>query len=98
MNPTSMSTEAERCLEWLNLVLAIICVVLTVFLWSTSPRPLSGDSPVVIGAVFFTLFALPVLLLTSSMLLFTNRQLGMLGFGALLVSVVALSHSSIGCV
>ena len=95
MNPAKMSTQAERALEWVNLVLGTFCIGVTVFMWSTSPRPASDDSPLVVGSGLLTFVALPLLLVTSRMLLFTNRQRAAIGFAALFLSVIALSQSSV---
>lgn len=95
MNPARMSTEAERMLEWINLVLGTFCTGVFVFLWSTSPRPASGDFRGVIVAMWVASLALPFLFVTSGILLFTNRRRAALGFGALVLSVIALSQSSV---
>lgn len=95
MNPAKMSNEAERALEWINLALGTLCICVTVFMWITSPRPARGDSLIVSSFPFLMFVSLPLLLVTSAILLFTNRQRAALGFGALFLSAIALSQSSV---
>ena len=94
MNPARMSNESERALEWLNLVLATYCVGVAVFLWTTSPRPMRGDSTIVLACGSLLFVALPLLLVTSTILLFTNRRRAAIGFSAMLLSLIALSLST----
>ena len=95
MNFAKMSSEAERALEWINLALGTLCVCVTVFMWITSPRPARGDSLIVGSFPLLMFFSLPLLLVTSAMLLFTNRQRATIGFGALFLSAIALSQSRV---
>lgn len=86
-----MSAEADRVLEWINLALSTFCVFVAVAVWLVLR---TGRN---IGSPFFPLmagipFTIPFLVLTSTMLLFTNRRRAMIGWGATIVSIVAMGH------
>ena len=74
MNLAKLSHEAERALEWINLTLGTLCIGVTVFMWSTSPRPVYDALPIVRAFPLLMFIALPLLLVTSAIPLFTNRR------------------------
>jgi len=95
MNPAKMSTEAERVLEWMNLALGTYCLGFALLFWITSPRPAIGDAPIVAVLGMAEFAASAFLLVTSTILLFTNRRRAALAFFALPLSIIALSQSSV---
>jgi hypothetical protein len=90
-----MSVESERALERINLMLTTYCVVVSAFWWITSPRPASGDAPVALVCFAGLYAAFPFLVVTSGILLFSNRERAGWGFAASLFTIVAGSLSSI---
>ena len=94
MNPVKMSAEAERALEGVNLAFGACSLGAALLQWITSPQEIGKESPLVIGAYLLSWIALPLLVVTSSVLLFTHPRRAALGFGAFLFSIAVLSQCS----
>lgn len=95
MNFSNLSPEAQWVLEWMNLALGAFCAAVGVFCGTTSPRPWP-DSPMVNFLMAGTMVpGIPLLVLTTVMLLFSNRQRAVLGFILLVVAVVGLANTSL---